>query len=802
VSAAAVTIDGIHGFPAVLTSFVGRDGPVRTVAGLLEEHRLVTVAGPGGAGKTRLACEVARAAAGRFADGAWLAELAPVQDPALVAAAVAAVLGVREQPGVSLAEALARALSRRQLLLVLDNCEHVIGAAAELCAGLLAACDDVRLLATSREPLRMAGEARYRLGPLSLPDGDDPAGASGSEAVALFADRARQVDPGFVLDEATRPVVARLVVRLDGMPLAIELAAARVEALGVGQLADRLDDRFGLLTAGDRLAAGRHRSLAAAVEWSYRLLDEREQGVFRALSVFPGPFALEAAEAVAGPGAGPVVLRLVDCSLLVPPRAGPDGRSRYGMLETLRAYGAGQLAEAGEDARVAAALAGWAVSMAEQAAAGLRTIEGEAPAARWLDAEDAAIRQVLDWAAEHDPASALRLAVALGWWWFLRGRLTGNCQLLRDAVGRAVRGSDGWCSAMFWLGYTVQWIGDPAGSLQVFTELRDAVADRGPCPALADALGGLSGALAQMGRFAEAAEEARRSLAVARQVGYPLGEVLVLGGLTSHAAQVGDLDSALRASREAAQITADVPGAAARFARCNLPPVLIEAGDVAAADRVCTEILARSRDAGDQWHLVNLLPVMVILDLEAGRIQDAAVHLRELLQLAMRTGFTDTVCDSLDCCGHLCGATGRFAEALTAWAAMLALRQHDTVPDLPLWARRRDKPLRRVRRALGPARARAAEDRGAAMSPAAAAEYALMLTEPGPPPATPGQARLSAREQQLVALVAQGRSDAQIAAELYISIRTVRSHLDRIGDKTGCRRRVDLTRLALSAELV
>ena len=439
---------------------------MREVAGLLERHRLVTVAGPGGAGKTRLADQVARRVAGRFADGVWLAELAPVQDPALVAAVVAGVLGVREQPGVPLAEVLARALSRRQLLLVLDNCEHVIGAAAELCAGLLAACDDVRVLATSREPLRIAGEARYRLGPLSLPDGGDRAGAGGSEAVALFADRARQVDPGFVLDEATGPAVARLVARLDGMPLAIELAAARVEALGVGQLADRLDDRFGLLTAGDRLAPGRHRSLAAAVEWSYRLLDEREQGVFRALSVFPGPFTLEAAEAVAGPGAGAVVLHLVDCSLLVPPRAGPDGRSRYGMLETLRAYGAGQLAEAGEDARVAAALAGWAVAMAEQAAAGLRTIEGEAPAARWLDAEDATIRQVLDWAAEHDPAAALRLAVALGWWWLLRGRLAGNCQLLREAAGRAVRGSDGWCSAMFWLGYTVQWTGDLAGSLR------------------------------------------------------------------------------------------------------------------------------------------------------------------------------------------------------------------------------------------------------------------------------------------------------------------------------------------------
>jgi DNA-binding CsgD family transcriptional regulator len=194
---------------------------------------------------------------------------------------------------------------------------------------------------------------------------------------------------------------------------------------------------------------------------------------------------------------------------------------------------------------------------------------------------------------------------------------------------------------------------------------------------------------------------------------------------------------------------------------------------------------------------------MVNLDLEAGHIQDAALHLRESLQLATRTAVTDTVCDSLDCCGHLCAATGRFAEALTAWAATTALRRQENIPDLPPEARRRSKPLRRVRRALGPARARAAEDRGAAMSAAAAAEYALMLADPGPPqPATSGRGRLSARERELVALVAQGRSDAQIAAGLYISIRTVRSHLDRIGDKTGCRRRVDLTRLALSTALV
>src|SRR5215469_3477287 len=229
---------GVHGLGAALTSFVGRAGPVREVAGLLGRGRLVTVTGPGGAGKTRLAGQVANRVAGRFADGVWLAELAPVRDPALVPAVVAAALGVREQPGLPAVGALARLLARQQLLVVLDNCEHVIGAAAELCAGLLAACDDVRVLATSREPLAVAGEARYRLGPLTLPGPGDGADATGCEAVALFADRARRADARFALDGPAGPAVAKIVARLDGLPLAIELAAARVEALGVAQLLD------------------------------------------------------------------------------------------------------------------------------------------------------------------------------------------------------------------------------------------------------------------------------------------------------------------------------------------------------------------------------------------------------------------------------------------------------------------------------------------------------------------------------------------------------------------------------------
>ena len=400
-------LGSMHGFPAALTSFVGRAAVVDEIADQLGRDRLVTVTGPGGAGKTRLAGEVAKRVAGRFADGVWLAELAAVGDPAQVAAAVAAALGVRDLPSAAAADALASALARRQLLLVLDNCEQVIGAAAELCGRLLLGADDVRVLATSREPLRIAGEARYRLAPLTLPNPDDPADPDESEAVALFADRARRADASFALDGETTPIVARLVARLDGMPLAIELAAARVEALGVAQLLDRIDDRFTLLEAGDRLAAARHRSLAATVEWSYRLLDERGRRVFRAVSVFQGPFTLEGAEAVAGTGASPAVLHLVDCSLLARPRAGPDGRSRYGMLETLRAYGAGLLAEAGEGDAVAAALAWYALRVAEDAMAGVAAGAGEVAAARWLDAEDATTGQVLDWAMQHDAAGGM-----------------------------------------------------------------------------------------------------------------------------------------------------------------------------------------------------------------------------------------------------------------------------------------------------------------------------------------------------------------------------------------------------------
>jgi predicted ATPase/class 3 adenylate cyclase/DNA-binding CsgD family transcriptional regulator len=802
-AAAGGSAPGVHGWSAALTSFIGRAAQVDEVTALLGEFRLVTVTGPGGSGKTRLAGQVARRVAARFADGAWLVELGPVQDPAQVASVAAAALGVREQPGLSAADAVARVLARQQLVLVLDNCEHVVAGAAALCARVLAAADDLRILATSREPLRVAGEARYRLAPLTLPGMDDLAEAARAEAVALFADRARQADTRFALDERTGPAVARLVRRLDGMPLAIELAAARVEALGVTQLLDRLDDRFDLLTAGDRAAPDRQRSLAATVDWSYQLLDEHERQVFRAVSVFPGPFTLAAAEAVAGPGAGAAVLRLVDCSLLVPPRTGPDGRSRYGMLETLRTYAVERLAEAGEQGRAAAALAGYALRIAEEAAAGLLNSTDELAALRRLDAEDATTRQALTWAMEHDHAMAPRLAVALAPWWLLRGRAAGEDALLREAAGYAATGSEVWCDAQFWRGMTALHAADLSGALGHFTAVRDAVAEQGASRALAESLCGRSLVLATLGQLAEATEEGRRALAMARTLGYPDVEAQALEDLAIAAMNGGDFGGALQLVRQIEQIPAGIPGWLARVGSNVLIGALMETGQLAAAEQLCTAVLTQTRDAGDLRVLGSLLDLMADLDLRAGRTEDAAARLRESLQLTMRTGIWFELINILYHCGELCVLTGRPAEALTAWAAYAAFARREGFVEDPQTDRRLES-ARQAREALGPAEADAAEERGSAMSTATAAEYALLLTAPARPASAPdaGPAQLSAGERELVTLVARGLTDAQIAARLSVSARTVSSRLGHIRDQTGCRRRADLTSLALQAGLV
>jgi non-specific serine/threonine protein kinase len=785
-----------HGFVAALTSFVGRDDDVAQVAGLLAGHRLVTVTGPGGMGKTRLASEVARLVAGRFADGAWLVELAAVPDSAQVAAAVAARLGVPAAAGLPVTEALAAVLARQQLLLVLDNCEHVLDAVAELCASVLPVADDVRVLATSREPIGLAGETRFRLRPLATEPPDDRAAPA---AVRLFADRARQADPRFVLDRESGPVAARLVQRLDGMPLAIELAAARVEALGLSQLADRLAGGLQLLTSSDRTAPARHRSLAATVEWSYRLLDSEDQRVFRRLAVFPGPFTLEAAVAVAGPDTEPAVLHLVDCSLLSPPRTGPDGRARYLMPATVGAFGAARLSQDAERASADVALAGYALSVAEQAAAGRRTPQ-EPAAARWFDAEDATIQRAATWALEHDPDTAVRLAVAVAEWWEVRGRNEAARELLLAAAGRTTPGSLPWCLAQFWLGD----LGPPATSIGHETAACEVLCAQPPTPLLAELLAGRSRTLTYLGRITEAVSDAHRALEAARQAGYPAGEVLALAQLSRTAHYAGDTAAALDWAQQAQRVLGGGElGWTMRFTGPFIIEVLLESGDLAAARRSLTDSVAWASETGDLIAEASFMLLTADLDLRAGDLEGSGRHLRRAIEASFRTGAFSRLVRQLDLLGHLCAARGKAGEAVTLWAAFETKMDAEGTLDLPLHTQRRQEPLNRALRALGPDQTRVARERGAAMSTQAVTEYALMLADaPAPSTAPSGLPQLSAREQELVTLVAAGRTDAQIATQLFISISTVRSHLDRIRDKTGYRRRADLTRFALETALV
>jgi non-specific serine/threonine protein kinase len=779
---------------APLTSLVGRERETSAVTDLLRGNRLVTVTGPGGVGKTRLAAEVARAAADGFPDGTCFVGLGAVSETERVAGEVAAALGVRAMPGQSVAEVLAEALAPRRLLLVLDNCEHVLDTVAKLCGNLLSAADDVRILATSREQLWVGGEARYRLSPLGP-----------SESVALFADRARRAAPGFELGPQEEPLAARVAARLDGMPLAIELAAARVEALGLPGLADRIDDVLRLLTS--KGAEDRHQSLAAVADWSYQLLTEPEQQVFRRLAVFPGPFTLEAATAVAGPGTEPAVLRLVDCSLLMPPRPDLDGRGRYTMLETLRAYGRDRLAAADSAQGTSAALAGFALQVAEEAKGWLlsdRDQEHELAALRWLDAEDATLSHALDWALDHDPGLALRLAEALIPWLRLRGRLAEAHQWLHAALGPASPADPGWGQARIWLGNLLSTTPDLDGAIDNFTAVIEAEAGLVQPQELAIALVGRTVVRLSAGEDPAQVTDSGRALELSRTVGYPSGELEALTGLSLTAFFAGDRPTAVDWARQAETLllsSSSIEGVHARWVCRTLAIVLAESDEVDFARRMCETGLTLTRKVDDRWNLGYLLICKAALERRAGS-RTACVPLREAADNALRSGDHVDQGNTVNECAYQCASVGRWTDAVTFWAAHVADRDRRGLPSDPGDDENRAKYLEQAERELDPGELRAAQARGARLPIPAAVELVVMMCAEAPELLPAPAALLSPRERELVTLVARGHTNAQIAAELHISARTVASHLDRIRDKTGHRRRADLTRLALEEGMV
>ena len=630
-----------NNLPAQLSAFIGREREVSEVRALVQSSRLVTLTGAGGAGKTRLGLQVAAELLDRSGDGVWVVELAAATDQDAVPAAISQALRLAAQPGRPALEALLDALALQDVLIVMDNCEHLIGGCAKTAEAIVRRCPRVHLLATSREPLGIGGEVIYRVPSLSLPGpGDADAGTPGScDAVALLVERARAYGVALSVDEQAGPVVVSVCRRLDGMPLAIELAAARLRSMSLAELHDRLDQRFRLLTGGSRTALERQQTLRATVGWSYALLTGVEQLLLRRLSVFAGSFDLGAAEAVCGSGGldvldvAALLGSLVDKSLVV---AEPAATAlRYRLLETIRLFAAERLAEAGEDeaAAVAAAHCAHFLSVAETAAAYLTGPQQGSWLAR-LDADQANLRRAAGYAAGRPDGTAvvLRLGVALRRYWGVRSRQQEAFDLLVPALRRP-----------------------------------DARAD----PALFAAALVTAANVAQFIDLATARQLAKQAVQVARQLGDDRLLIRSLGQLCGACFFAGELEAGLPFGQEsverARRLGDDVPLAQSLIGYLMTIGTIDPAGSLP----LYTEAIACTERSGD--HFVNsiLHDNACVTALEAGDLPAARAHLEASAQAAQQIGRESaTVRADL---GYVLRAEGDLDGAWSAFRASLRI---------------------------------------------------------------------------------------------------------------------------------
>jgi len=627
-----------HNLPLQLTSFIGRERELEELKRLLGQTRLLTLMGVGGAGKTRLALQVAAEVLGDYGDGIWLTELAPLADPELVPQTVASALGVREQPGRAMVDTVTEYLRPRSCLLILDNCEHLLEASARLAQGLLRSCPELRVLASSREGLGVAGETTYHVLSLSVPESvrkATPDSIAPFEAVRLFLERAQSHHPSFRITDANAPAVAQICRRLDGIPLAIELASARVRALPVEQLAGRLDDRFRLLTGGSRTALPRQQTLQATINWSYDLLAEQERVLFARLSVFAGGWTLEAAETVcSGDGIEPsevldLLTSLVGRSIAVYTQ--PEGEGRYALLETMRQYARDRLVESGAAPSV----------RDRHRAFFLAQAMGDDSTAEWsarIETEHANLRAALDWCQgpDGDRGAGLRLADLLFVFW-RNGHIDEGRQRLAEAlagVGSARTAARG--GALLRAGWLSSFAGAESQAWTHFEESLSIYRDLDRQDMVAWVLDGLGWVAYLRGECSAARGLCEQGLELHRRLGMQGGVAQSLDLLCQLALFEGDHAAARAAGEESLALR---PGnrRGLAFSLNSLGEVAAAEGNLRQARELHCESLAIRRELGDKgsvaWSLDSLAALCAAeaKALMAARLFGAAAALLEAL---------------------------------------------------------------------------------------------------------------------------------------------------------------------------
>jgi predicted ATPase/DNA-binding CsgD family transcriptional regulator len=745
------------------TSFVGRRAELAQVKELLSSSRLVTLVGPAGVGKTRLAIRSAHEVRRAFPGGVSLAELADLRDPALLAETVASALGVRDTSTRWLVGTLADYLSAKRLLLVLDNCEHLIDACAVLADGLLRGCPDLRIICTSREPLSVEGETVLDVAPLPVPADRDvpPTALEGYDAVRLFTERAAAAWPAFAITASNAADVATLCQRLDGLPLALELAAVRLRAFTVGQIVEQLDRRFGLLSAGPRTASARHQNLRAAIDWSHELLSHDEQVAWRRLSIFAGSFDLEGATAIctgedlpeeAIPG---LVAGLVERSLLR--RELHEDVPRYRMLETIREYGQERVRIAEEREPVEARHQ----DLYEDLAAQVFSNSWGADQAAWWERAHlelpnlrAALQRSID---RGEPERGLAIAAKLLYYWLTRGNmgegrrwLDALLELERDPTPtRAMSlGVDGWLS---------QLQGDLDGSFELFAEAGAIIEGSGDAEAHCLVLVALGGARVARGEFDEAETLLRRCL---------------------------DLQATLPDRRWAVN------------AEATLASIASGRGDHERARDLFAGAAELCRSEGDRFFRSYMLHGEGIECFILGDHEAAARIFAENLRLSRSVDHRVGVALAADAIGWLASAAGEAERAAVVAGAVQTYRRSIPVAPYPHLAPFRDASAKAARDELGDARYDAAFARGtrlAADDLIAIALGAQLAERSGERPVDPrSSGPLTKREREIAELVAEGLSNKQIAATLVISQRTAETHVEHILTKLGFTSRVQI----------